>query len=138
MQAVSLGCLCGSLVKGLKTHPPHARRGALSRHRLAAYGALRDRLGGASAALLDAVEAVLHQRHRASSAIEGFNATLRPCLYVHKGVTRGFLALFRAWVNLRTRRWGRHKGTSAQQCLTGQRVHDWLTLLGYPPSPALT
>ena len=35
--------------------------------------------------------------------------------------------------NLRTRRWGRHKGTSAHQCLTGQRVHDWLTLLGYRP-----
>ena len=65
-------------------------------------------------------------------------AELRPCLYVHKGVTRGFLALFRVWFNLRTRRWGRHKRTSAHQCLTGQRVHDWLTLLGYPPSPALT
>ena len=39
--------------------------------------------------------------------------------------------------NLRTRRWGRHKGTSAHECLTGQRVHDWLTLLGYPPSPTL-
>ena len=58
------------------------------------------------------------------NAGEGFNATLRPCLYVHKGVTRGFLALFRAWFNLRTRRWGRHKGTRAHQCLTGQRVHD--------------
>ena len=91
-------------------------------------------------------EAVLHQRHRASSAIEGFNATLRPYLYVHKGATKraraasgtqGFLALFCAWFNLRTRRWGRHKGTSAHECLTGQRVYDWLTLLGYPPSPTL-
>ena len=137
MPAVSLGCLCWYLVRALKTHPPHARRGALSRHLLAAYGALQDRLGGASAALLDAVEAVLHQRHRASSAIEGFNAALRPYLYVHKGVTQGFLDLFRAYFNLRTRRWGRHKGTSAHQCLTGQRVGDWLTLLGYPPSPTL-
>ena len=105
--------------------------------------------GSASASLLEAIEAVLHQRHRASSAIEGFNATLRPYLYVHKGATKraraasgtqGFLALFRAWFNLRTRRWGggRHKGTSAHECLTGQRIHDWLTLLGYPPSPALT
>ena len=136
--AVSLGCLCWCLVRALKAHPPHARRGALSRHLLAAYGALQDRLGGASAGLLDAVEAVLHQRHRASSAIEGFNASLRPYLYVHKGVTQGFLELFRAYFNLRTRRWGRHKGTSAHQCLTGQRVGDWLTRLGYPPSPALT
>ena len=65
------------------------------------------------------------------------NATLRPYLYVHKGATQGFLDLFRAWFNLRTRRWGRHKGTSAHECLTRQRVHDWLTLLGYPPSPTL-
>ena len=90
-----------------------------------------------SASLLDAIEEVLHQRHRASSAIEGFNAALRPYLYVHKGATQGFLDLFRAWFNLRTRRWGRHKGTSAHECLTRQRVHDWLTLLGYPPSPTL-
>ena len=96
-----------------------------------------DRLGPESASLLDAIEEVLHQRHRASSAIEGFNAALRPYLYVHKGATQGFLDLFRAWFNLRTRRWGRHKGTSAHECLTGQRVHDWLTLLGCPPSPTL-
>ena len=115
----------------------HARHRALSRHLLGAYTVVQDRLGPESASLLDAVEAVLHQRHRASSAIEGFNAALRPYLYVHKGVTQGFLDLFRAWFNLRTRRWGRHKGTSAHQGLTGQRVHDWLTLLGYPPSPAL-
>ena len=136
--AVSLGCLCWYLVGALKSHPPHARRQALSRHLLGAYAALQQRLGPESAALLDAVEAVLHQRHRASSAIEGFNAALRPFLYVHKGATQGFLELFRAYFNLRTRRWGRHKGTSAHEALTGQRVHDWLTWLGYPPSPALT
>ena len=80
----------------------------------------RARVSGA----LDAIEEVLHQRHRASSAIEGFNAALRPYLYVHKGATKraraasgtqGFLDLFRAWFNLRTRRWGRHKGTSAHE-----------------------
>ena len=69
--------------------------------------------------------------------VPSFNAALRPYLYVHKGATQGFLDLFRAWFNLRTRRWGRHKGTSAHECLTGQRVHDWLTLLGCPPSPTL-
>ena len=78
----------------------------------------------------------LRQLHTGRS--KGFNATLRPYLYVHKGATQGFLALFRAWFNLRTRRWGRHKRTSAHQCLTEQRVHDWLTLLGYAPSPALS
>jgi hypothetical protein len=53
---------------------------------------------------------------------------------VHKGVTQGFLELFRAYHNLKTRRWGPHQGTSAHQCLTGQAVGDWLTLLGFPPS----
>ena len=77
------------------------------------------------------------KRYRASSAIEGFNAALRPYLYVHKGVTQNFLELFRAYYNLRTRRWGRHKGTSAHQCLTGTPVEDWLSLLGYPPSSTL-
>ena len=136
-QAVSLACICWYLVRALHKRPARARHRALSRHLLAAYGALQDQLGAASASLLEAVEAVLHQRHRASSAIEGFNASLRPYLYVHKGATQGFLDLFRAWFNLRTRRWGRHKGTSAHECLTGQRVHDWLTLLGCPPSPTL-
>ena len=130
MLAVSLGCLCWSLVRALGKR-------ALSRHLLGAYGALQDRLGPESVALLDAVEAVLIERHRASSAIEGFNAALRPYLYVHKGVSQGFLDLFRAYFNLRTRRWGRHKRTSAHECLSGQRVGDWLTRLGYPPSPAL-
>ena len=137
VQAVSLGCICWYLVRELHKRPAHARRRALSRHLLGAYGALQDRLGPESASLLDAIEEVLHQRHRASSAIEGFNAALRPYLYVHKGATQGFLDLFRAWFNLRTRRWGRHKGTSSHECLTGQRVHDWLTLLGCPPSPTL-
>ena len=76
----------------------------------------------------EAVEAVLHQR-----ALQGFNATLRPYLYVHKGATQGFLALFRAWSI------GTHVGTA--QGDQRPRVPDrtaglrWLTLLGYPPSP---
>ena len=63
--------------------------------------------------------------------LRGFNATLRrPCLYVNEGVTRGFLELFRAWFNLRTRGWRRHDGTSAHRCVIGQRVHEGLTRLG--------
>ena len=99
-QAVSLACICWYLVRALHKRPARARYRALYRHLLAAYGALQDQLGAASASLLEAVEAVLHQRHRASSAIEGFNAALRPYLYVHKGATQGFLDLFRAWFNL--------------------------------------
>ena len=94
VQAVSLGCICWYLVRALHKRPARARHRALYRHLLTAYGALQDRLGAASASLLDAIEEVLHQRHRASSAIEGFNAALRPYLYVHKGATQGFLDLF--------------------------------------------
>jgi len=81
--------------------------------------------------LLAIIQKLLEQRHRASSAIEGFNAALRPFLYVHKGVTQGFLDLFQAYFNLRKRRWGRHKGTCAYEQVTGEPVTDWLTQLGY-------
>ncbi len=87
--------------------------------------------------VLGSVKEVIRRRHRASSAIEGFNAALRPFLYVHKGVTEGFLELFRAYHNLKTRRWGRHKGTSAHECLTDKRVEDWLSMLGYPSADAV-
>jgi hypothetical protein len=80
------------------------------------------------------IERLLQTRHMASSAIEGFNATLRSYLYVRKGVNQGFLELFKAWHNLRNRRWGRHQGTSAYELLTGSAVADWLSLLGFPPS----
>ena len=136
LEAVALGCIVWQRVKALRKRPHRARRRALHRHLLGAYGALRKHLGDRTDALLDAVEQLLMQRHRASSAIEGFNAALRP--YVHKGVTQGFLELFRAYFNLRPRRWGRHKGTSAHQCLSGKPVEDWLAVLGYPPSTALT
>ena len=52
-QAVSLACLCWYLVRELHKRPAHARRRALSRHLLGAYGALQDRLGPESASLLE-------------------------------------------------------------------------------------
>lgn len=85
-------------------------------------------------ALLQSIDLLFSKRHRASSAIEGFNATLRPHLYVHKSVSQGFLELFRAYYNLRISRSGPNKGSSAYQRLTGQRIEDWLSVLGYPPS----
>lgn len=88
-------------------------------------------------AVLKKMRYILERRFRASSAIEGFNAALRPHLYVHKGVSQGFLELFKAYYNLRTRRWGRHKATSAYESLTGKSVKDWLTTLGFPPSTAI-
>ena len=83
-----------------------------------------------------AVLPVLERRHRASSAIENFNAVLRPYLVVQKHAEQGFLDLFRFYWNTRTREWGRGKGTSAYEALTGKKVGDWLTLLGFPPSQA--
>ena len=87
--------------------------------------------------LVQRVQALWQQRHRASRAIESFDAALRPYLYIHKGVTQGFLELFRAYFNLRTRRWGPRQGTCAYQQVTGQPLNDWLTLLGFPPTRAV-
>ena len=87
--------------------------------------------------LLDNIRALLEKRYRASSAIEGFNSVLRPYLYLRKGVNQNFLELFKAWYNLRTRRQGRYRGTSAHECISGQKVDDWLSMIGYPPSGTL-
>jgi len=101
---------------------------------LALYHHLLQELGEKQDDLLDRIKALLEKRYRASSAIEGFNSVLRPYLYTRKGVNQGFLELFKAWYNLKTRRWGKHKGSSAHECITGQKVDDWLTWLGYPTS----
>jgi hypothetical protein len=79
----------------------------------------------------------LAHRHRASSAIENLNSVLRPYLVVQKHAEQGFLHLFRFYWNTRTRQWGRLKGTSAHEQLTGERVEDWLALLGFPSSEEL-
>ncbi len=135
--AIPLACLIWRLVgereKGCRRMSRHEHERLL----LGAYARLGELLGTNPHILIEAVKTLLEKHHRASSAIEGFNAALRPYLYVHKGVTPGFLELFRAHYNLRARRWGRHKGTSAHQSLTGEYVADWLSILGYPPSRTL-
>ena len=111
------------------------KRKQVAKEMAGAYYLLRRELDRAAIDdLRDKVEGLLQTRHMASSAIEGFNATLRSHLYVRKGVNQGFLELFKAWHNLRARRWGRHQGTSAYEILTGNPVSDWLSLLGFPPS----
>ena len=136
--AVRLACLVLHLLESLRKRPGPLPSNDRTRHLLGAFASLKDLLGEKTDALLEAVKALLEKHHRASSAIEGFNAALRPHLYVHKGVTQNFLELFRAYYNLRTRRSGRHKGTSPHQCLTGRPVNDWLSLIGFPPSSAAT
>lgn len=136
--AVAAACMVWRLVAALQKSSAPWSKSEHCRVLLGALAWLRTQLGANGAdTLLDTVKHSLDRRYRASSAIEGFNAALRPYLYVHKGVTQSFLELFRAWYNLRTRRWGRNKGTSAHACVTGTPVDDWLTLLGYPPAHVL-
>ena len=132
-EAVRLACLIERLSHDLSNRWNPWRRYDNQRYLLGAHVLLKRSAGDAALTILAAVRELLARRHRASSAIEGFNAALRPHLYVHKGTSQSFLNLFRAYYNLRTRRWGRHKGTSAHEALTGQAVDDWLAMLGYPP-----
>jgi len=135
--AVAAACLIHRLATDIKNgRRPWDTANDKRRLRLA-IAQLESSSQGNADRLLGLVDVVAQKRNRASSAIEGFNAALRPFLYVHKGVTQGFLELFRARYNLKTRRWGRLKGTSAHEKLSGERVDDWLTALGYPPSPTL-
>ena len=133
-EAIALACLVWQLVHTLKNNSYPWRRSEFTQLLLGSYAKLMQIAGNKTDTLLDRIEKLLEQRHRASSAIEGFNASLRPFLYVQKGVTQGFLELFRAYHNLKVRRWGRHRNTSASQVLTGKAVDDWLSLLGFPPS----
>jgi len=131
-QAIIFACCFLSLFASLKKNaPPWVRQPIVCQ--LKDYcDKLEQLTEGKTKTLLATIQKLLEQRHRASSAIEGFNAALRPFLYVQKGVSQGFLNLFQAYFNLRKRRWGRHKGSSAYEQLTGQPVDDWLTHLGYP------
>ncbi|MCP4283301.1 MAG: hypothetical protein GY792_02440 [Gammaproteobacteria bacterium] len=133
-QAVVLACMIWRLVGELQTNRSPWQHTEQSRQLLGAFAQLRSLIKSQTNGLLEAVKLRLDKRHRASSAIEGFNAALRPYLYIHKGCTQGFLELFRAYYNLRTRRWGPRKGSSAHQGLTGQPVGAWLTTLGFAAS----
>lgn len=99
---------------------------------LACTDGLTDKLARAAGTVFP----ILVERHRASSMIENLNSVLRPYLIVQKHAEQGFLDLFRFYWNTRVREWGRWKGTTAHEMLTGEKVDDWLALLGYPPSSA--
>lgn len=137
-EQVLLACLAWRLRDDLRNRRRPWRRWRDHRHLVGAFGMLMQRAPSSGFEILSAVDDLMQHRHRASSAIEGFNSFLRPYLYVHKGVSQGFLELLRAYFNLRTRRWGRHQGTSALECLTGEPVQDWLSVLGYLPGASVT
>ena len=136
-RAVSLAAVIVQLIDDLQQQRRPWQRRQQSQQLIGTYHYLTQQLGDLADHLIEQVRRLWQQRHRASSAIEGFNASLRPYLYVQKGVSEDFLPLYQAYYNLRTRRWGRHKHTSAYQVLTGQRVDDWLTVLGFPPSSTI-
>jgi len=134
---VRLATIIWRLFRELQHHRWPWERNNDERLLVRAVHRLRELAGDNAEVVLAETDALIQRRHRASSAIEGFNAALRPYLYVHKGVTDGFLELFRAYYNLRTRRWGRNKGTSAHGLLHGEPVGDWLSMLGHPAPSAL-
>ena len=139
LEAVGLGCVVWQLVKGLKKHPHQARRRELHRHLLGR--------------LWEAAKPSRCTRRRCPARCGGrVTDTSSPRFERHRGIQCGI-----ATVPLRSQgchpglsravprvlqpahpALGRHKGTSAQQCLTGERVDDWLTVLGYPLSPTLS
>jgi hypothetical protein len=134
---VALSCYYFEFKRSLKKMSQEKRRAAEQKMLGAShciYRALSEREANE---LMDKVEQAMDKRHRASSAIEGFNAILRPYMYVRKGVSQRFLELFQAWHNRRTRRCGKRAGTSAYEDLTGNRVDDWLTMIGFPPSSTI-
>jgi hypothetical protein len=134
LSELSQACLITRLTRQFKKNKSVALYNRQYQLLLGLYAQLGQQLGAKTDALFKTIETLLENRNRASSAIEGFNASLRPYLYIQKGVTQNFLELFIAYYNLRTRRWGRHKGTSAHQCITGHTVDDWLSFLGYTAS----
>ena len=136
-EPASLACLVVRLMRNLDQPRHRWQRFTLQRNLLAAFGLLHTLVPDRADGLIRAVEHFVRLRYRASSAIEGLNAALRPFLYLHRGVSQGFLELFRAYFNLRTRRSGPYKGMSAYERLMGVSVNDWLTLIGLPPSSAL-
>jgi hypothetical protein len=134
---VALACYHFELKRSLKKMSEEKRLLAEQKMLGACHCIYRKLSDDTANALMNKVEQAMDRRHRASSAIEGFNAILRPYMYVRKGVSQGFLELFKAWHNLRTRRCGKRAGTSAYEVLTGNPVDDWLTMIGFPPSSTI-
>ena len=133
---VMLCCLIVQLLRELERNRRPWHEQEHKKHLLTVWTYLKYLAGDRADQVLEAVTTAFEHRYRASSAIEGFNASLRPYLYIHKSVGSGFLSLFQAYSNLRKRRTGRHKGSSAYEILTGNVVDDWLSLIGFPSSSA--
>lgn len=131
-KAVLMGCAFYSFRNLLNTNKEPWNNKVNSSYMAGAYLQLKDILGRESALeVLELLEKLLQQRYRASSPIEGVNAALRPHLYCRKNVSQNYLDLYRFYQNRKVKRWGRHKGTSAHEKVTGLLCTDWLVDLGF-------
>jgi hypothetical protein len=134
---VQKACLVFRLVDELENKKTSFYKKQLQMKLFSILNSLFGVLGDNCYKLISEVKGIIAYSHRASSAIEGFNSSLRPYLYVQKGVSQGFLELFRFYYYQKKRKSGSFKGQSPYESLTGQIVNDWLTLLGYPVSSSL-
>ncbi len=75
-------------------------------------------------------------RARVSSAVERWHSIQRPHLAVHRGLSRGRLALLAVWHNHRVFPRGIHRGQSPlHRSGMLDAPTDWLVALSYPPAP---
>lgn len=101
---------------------------------------LHEQLPGRVAAIEEAVEQVLEESLRASSAVENINSILRTYFFLRRSIGPEFLHLLQFYLNHRRFQRSEHPervGKSPRELLTGQLHHDWLTMLACAPS-ALT
>ena len=75
-QSVSLACVITQLVDDLQQHRQPWQRREQLHHLMGAYHHLNEQLGDDADVALERVQWLWQQRHRASSAVEGFNAAL--------------------------------------------------------------
>lgn len=89
-----------------------------------------------AAAIEEAVERVLAETLRASSAVENINSILRTYFFLRRSIGPEFLQLLQFYLNHRRFLRSEHPervGKSPRELLTGQPHEDWLVMLGHPP-----
>jgi len=132
-EAVELACWFWKLRDSYLRHDNRWRKKERRPLIMGIFSKIRNMMGERSSELINAVFQAIAKRHRASSLVETLNSLLRPHLYLHKRVTQAFLHLFTAHRNLKKKGCGKVRQPSPYEILTGEEVHDWLTMIGYPP-----
>jgi hypothetical protein len=91
---VLLACLIWQGLGKLKTIKSERQANFLKRYSASAWKQLQQEAGSTWEEAYIVVKHELEYHHRASSAIEAFNSTLHPYLYVHKSVSQNFSIFF--------------------------------------------